>query len=212
MIRDRRMQALVPKEREPITPFVDRVRQLYQDRGVSAVLVIGGSGDYLEVADTVVAMREYRAFDVTEESHAVVSTYPTGRLSEVPPTLPPPPVRRPVASSIVLRAGRREVNVKVRDTHRVLLGSAELDLSAVEQIVCTAQTRSLAAALVLARGVMDGEATVPRVLDAVMDAVDRLGLDALDTRHVGDLAGFRRHELAAALNRIRGLEVEVSPA
>ncbi len=45
-----------------------------------------------------------------------------------------------------------------------------------------------------------------------MDAVDRLGLDALDTRHVGDLAGFRRHELAAALNRIRGLEVEVSPA
>ena len=46
MIRDQRMQELVAKDREPITPFVDRVRQLWEERGVSTVLVMGGSGDY----------------------------------------------------------------------------------------------------------------------------------------------------------------------
>ena len=78
MIRDRRMQALVPKEAEPITPFVDRVRELHDALGVSTVLVLGGSGDYLDVADTVVAMRRYEPHDVTAEARDVASANPTG--------------------------------------------------------------------------------------------------------------------------------------
>ena len=58
MIRDRRMQMLVAKDKEPITPFVDKVRQLYDDLGISTVLVMGGSGDYFKVADNVIRMRE----------------------------------------------------------------------------------------------------------------------------------------------------------
>src|SRR4029453_17494751 len=57
MVRDARMQALVAKAHEPITPFVDRVRELADAHGVSCVLVMGGSGDYLDVADTVLEMR-----------------------------------------------------------------------------------------------------------------------------------------------------------
>ena len=53
MIRDARMQALVAADSEPITPFIDRVRELYQEHGVSTVLVMGGSGDYFQVADHV---------------------------------------------------------------------------------------------------------------------------------------------------------------
>lgn len=60
MIRDRRMQALVAKEHEPITPYIDRVRELFTEFGVSSVIVIGGSGDYLDVADTVICMDAYR--------------------------------------------------------------------------------------------------------------------------------------------------------
>ncbi|KAB1986390.1 ATPase, partial [Haemophilus parainfluenzae] len=63
MIRDRRMQALIAKDREPITPFIDKVRQLYLDYGISTVLVIGGSGDYFDAADTVIAMDEFRPRD-----------------------------------------------------------------------------------------------------------------------------------------------------
>lgn len=59
MIRDRRMQALIAKDREPITPFIDKVRQLYTDHGVSTILVVGGSGDYFDVAATVIAMQDF---------------------------------------------------------------------------------------------------------------------------------------------------------
>ncbi|MEO1070616.1 MAG: ABC-ATPase domain-containing protein, partial [Cyanobacteria bacterium J06638_6] len=56
MIRDRRMQALIAKDKEPITPFIDQIRQLYDDYGVSTILVMGGSGDYFDVADTVIGL------------------------------------------------------------------------------------------------------------------------------------------------------------
>ena len=82
MIRDRRMQALVPKEGEPITPLVDRVRSLWETRGISCVIVLGGSGDYLDVADTVVAMKNFRPFDVTTDARRVAAELPTGRERE----------------------------------------------------------------------------------------------------------------------------------
>ena len=41
------------------------------ERGVSCVLVIGGSGDYFEVADCVVAMDCFKASDVTSRAHDI---------------------------------------------------------------------------------------------------------------------------------------------
>ena len=81
MIRDRRMQALVKSEDEPITPFIDRVRALYEDTGTSTILVIGGSGDYLEVADRVLAMIRYRPHDLSMAARDVVAAHPTGRVA-----------------------------------------------------------------------------------------------------------------------------------
>ena len=82
LIRDRRMQALVPSPLEPITPLVDRVRELHREHGVSAVLVLGGSGDYLDVADRVISMNAFQPMDVTEEARRVASRHPTGRSAE----------------------------------------------------------------------------------------------------------------------------------
>ncbi len=82
MIRDRRMQALIAKDREPITPFVERVRQLADEHQVSTILVMGGSGDYFEVADQVLAMDEYQAQEVTEQAKEIAETYRNDRLSE----------------------------------------------------------------------------------------------------------------------------------
>ncbi|MEE8472125.1 MAG: ABC-ATPase domain-containing protein, partial [Dehalococcoidia bacterium] len=78
MIRDHRMQELVSKDKEPITPFIDKVRQLYADLGVSTVLVIGGSGDYFDVADRVICMVDYRPYDLTRESRAIARKYRAG--------------------------------------------------------------------------------------------------------------------------------------
>lgn len=206
MIRDRRMQVLVPREGEPITPFVDRVRELHREWGVSSILVLGGSGDYLEVADTVVAMRDYRPLDVTERARDVARRHPTGREAEAARPLGARPTRVPDPSSIDPSRGRKRVSLKVRDG-RLLFGRGEIDLSAVEQILSRGQMRSVGKALVLARDrFMDGGTPLPEVLDGVMRAVEEEGLDVLDARRPGDLAAFRRFELAAALSRLRGLD------
>jgi len=69
MIRDDMMKELI--KREPITPFTDRVRQLYGEAGISTILVVGGSGEYLSVADTVIMMDEFYALNATEQAKEI---------------------------------------------------------------------------------------------------------------------------------------------
>lgn len=209
MIRDRRMQALVPREKEPITPFVDRIRELYQVHGVSSILVLGGSGDYLEVADTVIAMKDYRPYEVTREAREVAASLPTGRLAESGEPLGPVRHRVPMPSSLNPRRGPRRESLNLRGTNGLTLGREDLDLSAVEQIISGAQLRAIGHGLLLAwREYMDGVRDLSEILDRVETRIRSDGLDALDPREVGNLADFRRYELAAALNRIRSLRVK----
>ncbi|MCG6986808.1 MAG: ABC-ATPase domain-containing protein [Gemmatimonadetes bacterium] len=235
MIRDRRMQALVPKEGEPITPFVDRVRELHRALGVSTVLVLGGSGDYLDVADTVVAMRRYEPHDVTDAAGDVASAHPTGRTPEAGPPLRLPEARVVDTRCLDARRGRRDVHVKVPDLRTLLFGRGTVDLGAVEQVVSRSQINAIGRALALAPGLPfppgrsqpaggpelharsespggsalsgGGSRTVAALLDAVEALLEERGLDALDDRRPGDLSAFRRHELAAALNRLRSLRI-----
>jgi predicted ABC-class ATPase len=208
MIRDHRMQALVPKDREPITPFIDRVRQLYDGRDVSSILVVGGSGDYLDVADTVIAMHAYRPRLVTGEARQVAAMHPTGRVPEATGSFPLPPARVPLPDSVSARHGRRQSRVKVLAPSKIGFGSQSIDLSSTEQIVSTAQARAIARALLYAsQRLIDGRRSLPEILDEVARAVAERGLDALDSRKLGNLAGFRRFELAAALNRLRSLQI-----
>ena len=210
MIRDRRMQALVPKSGEPITPLVDRVRGLWQECGVSSVIVLGGSGDYLDVADTVVAMKEFRPHDVTDEARRVAADLPTGRQPETPGPMGPFPRRAPVPASVDPSRGRREVDLKVRDRRTLVFGRQEIDLSAVSQLISRAQTRAVGRALVLARErFMDGKLPLGEISGLVSRLIENEGLDALDERRTGDLAAFRPLEFAAALNRLRTLEVNL---
>lgn len=206
MIRDRRMQALVPREKEPITPFVDRIGQLHQVRGVSSILVLGGSGDYLDVADTVIAMDHYRPGEITREAREVAETLPTGRTPEDRTPLTDPAPRRPDPTSLDPSKGRRKESLKARGVNTLLVGREEVDLSAVEQVVSWAQLNTLGHALLLARrAFMDGRQSIPEILELVEEAIQDGGLDVLDPRQPGDLAEFRRFELAAALNRARNL-------
>lgn len=208
MIRDRRMQELVPKDREPIIPFVDRVRQLYDQSGISTVLVIGGSGDYLDVADTVIAMDEYRPRHVTAQALSIATALKTGRISEAATAISPPRPRVPNPGSVDSREGRWKAGIKVRERGTIHFGRQTIDSSAVEQLVSVAQTRTVAAALLFARDrYMDGERSIAQILTEVESAIEREGLDALDERKVGHFAAFRRFELAAVLNRLRTLEV-----
>ncbi|MEL6157593.1 MAG: ABC-ATPase domain-containing protein [Cyanobacteria bacterium J06554_11] len=223
MIRDRKMQALIAKEKEPITPFVDKVRQLYDDYGISTILVMGGSGDYFSVADTVIAMEGYQPRIVTAQAREIARSAPEQRRAEGGQhfgNLTPRVVLRDSLPSGEgnRRKGNRSLKLKSsRDS--LSLGDEKIDLRAIEQIAEAHQVSAIAQAMLYAQQYyFDGRRTLPDILDSVMDDIKRGGLDALrgnDTVNnasgrpfrTGDLAEFRRFELAAAINRLRTVKI-----
>jgi predicted ABC-class ATPase len=205
MIRDARMQRLIASEDEPITPFIDRARSLAREAGVSTVVVVGGSGDYFDVADTVIAMRGYRAYDVTARARAVARALPTARRAEAG-SWQPVLHRIPDPASIDPSAGRRDVAIRILARDRIQFGREQVDLGAVEQIVEAAQTRALAYATEWARrGIMDGGRSLAEVVAGVVEETERVGLGAIHPHDIGELAAFRGVELAAVVNRLRTL-------
>jgi predicted ABC-class ATPase len=208
MIRDRRMQELIAKDKEPITPFIDKVKLLYADCGVSTILVMGGSGDYFDVADTVIAMENFQANNVTEKAKKIAINYPISRAAEGGETFGEITQRVPIPASLDPSLGRRDVRVKVRNVDELAFGTEEIDLGAIEQIVDRGQLRAIAAAMVYAKQqYMDGKRTLSEIIDLVMADIDAQGMDILSPFPEGDFAMFRRFELAAVINRLRSLSV-----
>ena len=205
MIRDRRMQALVAKEHEPITPYIDRVRELFTEFGVSSVIVIGGSGDYLDVADTVICMDAYRPYHVTDEARDIAAEYPTGRACETDLPFPRWHERVYDARSFSPVKGKRDVRIQARGKGTIVFGMTDIDCTSVEQIVSESQTRAIGDAIWYAVRYMDGSATAAEVAAQVMQDIEDRGLDVLSPRKRGDFATFRSLELLMAINRMRTL-------
>ncbi len=208
MIRDHRMQELIAKDKEPITPFVDKIRQLYTDLDVSTVVVMGGSGDYFEHADTVIAMEDFKPHDVTGRAKEIADTYRAERTAEGGDAFGTVASRTPRAESINPAKGKKSVNVKTRGKRHIQFGSEDIDLAGVEQLVDSSQTRAIAQGLVYIKKILENGSTLTHALDQVEAEVVEHGYDVLMPGRPGDLAEFRRFELAAALNRLRSLEME----
>ncbi|RKQ88829.1 ABC-ATPase domain-containing protein [Brockia lithotrophica] len=221
LVRDARMQALVPKSSEPITPLVDRVREVYRVLGMSTILVVGGVGDYLDVADTVIRMDRYRAFEATAEAREVVRRIPSRRNpEEAEPLVPPRPRVFHVAS---FRREERE-RVRAEGLREIRFGRETIDLAAVEQLVDEGQTRALA--YILARmekfadylsvrktggarkDAEEGWMELREFLAALEALREEKGVDGLflpGETPTGDLVFPRPYEIAAAINRARVL-------
>ncbi len=210
MIRDERMQALVAKDKEPIIPFVDRVRELYQDWGVSTVLVMGGSGDYIEVADTVIMLDEYRILDRTAAGREVVARVPSRRQDEGAAPINSVQRRAPYPASIDPSKGRRSIRLATRAKHRLQFGQVEIDMSAQSQLVDISQTRTIGEVLIRLRDHLASGADVSltEFLQQFMRDLEREGIDLVASRPVGYLATPRVFEIAAALNRLRGVKLK----
>jgi len=205
MIRDRRMQELVSKDNEPITPFVDRVREMYERHGVSSIIVLGGSGDYFDVADCVICMVNYLPVDMTERAKEIAEKFRTGRMHEAPSAFSAIRKRAPLPESIDPSRGKRDVKISVKGKNTVLFGTYTVDLWALEQIVHISQTRAVASAMHYAVRYMDGRRPMREVAELVLRDITDKGLDVLSG--AGNLACFRGIELCAALNRLRSLRV-----
>ena len=212
MIRDARMRRLVPDDREPITPYIDRVRQLWETRAVSSVLVVGGAGDYLDVADRVIRMDAYQPRDVTDRARQVAAARPLGEAEPcAPDDWPPAAPRVPLPDGLDPRRGRRPERVRAVRTRSIEYGREEIDVSLQYQIVDPAQCRMIGDALLrIARGLCDGRRDLPAILAALDAAIRADGLEALAEPGFGDRAYARTLEIAAALNRLRSLRVAPS--
>jgi len=201
MIRDERMQALVAKANEPITPFVDRIRQLRDRLGVSTVLVMGGSGDYFDCADSVIQMQDYVPHDVTEAAHGIAASHVTGRREEHDSDLERPRVRALDTASVdpTVKKGKRKLQAKGPD--HMVFGRADIDLRAVEQVADPSQVRAIAnlmAKMHEAGGRLDDP---PAWLRERLEGAE---WHRLFDKPDGDLARPRVFEAMAALNRLRG--------
>jgi predicted ABC-class ATPase len=203
MIRDERMRELVRKE--PISPFIDLVRPLHRTLGVSTVVVVGGVGDYLDVADRVILMEDYEPSDATPQAREVTSKFPP-RAPVGDKDIRPPKGRRVRASSIDLRRGRREI-AHGRGLRVIEFGRERVDLSYLEQLAEAGQTQAIAR--VIGEFAAAGESRrVKEVVEEALDSIVENGLDFLGNfrGHPGELSLPRAHEVAAAINRIRTLE------
>lgn len=209
MGRDQRMQALVPKAKEPISTLLDRIRPWYEHQDISWILAMGANGDYFDVADTVIALDAYHPQDVTAAAQAIAQAYPSGRTVEDNPAIAPPRDRYPDPHSLDPSRGQRPVKWTVRDTRQLVFGTDEIDLTAIAHVVEPEQVRAIAQALLQVKSILSQQRlTVAEVLDHLDQILDTQGLDGLAHDHPrGDLALFRRFELAATLNRLRSLRL-----
>ena len=206
MTRDRRMQMLVSKDNEPIKPFVDRVRPMMESQGCSCILVVGGSGEFLDIADTVIMLSSYKASEATKAAKDVAESFPSDRESETDESFSYKYARVPLSKSLDPSRGGKDVKVSAREVDLLTFGKEDLDLSSLEQLVDISQTRTVADAMVLAWQMMDGETSMAQLSSNIMDRIEEKSLDCLGDVN-GERAAFRRHELIGAINRLRTLTV-----
>jgi predicted ABC-class ATPase len=202
MIRDERMRDLV--RREPISPFIDAVRPLHRELGVSTVVVVGGVGDYLDVADRVILLEDYHPYDATARAREVRERYPS-RTSHDEGRIRPPMDRRVQARSIDLRRGKRQT-ARGKGLATIELGRERVDLAHLEQLAEAGQTEAIAR--IIGEFAAEGRSrAVAEVVESALASIHENGLDSLGNfeGHPGELSLPRAQEIAGAINRIRSL-------
>ncbi|TFJ92031.1 ABC-ATPase domain-containing protein [Lentibacillus salicampi] len=210
MIRDQRMQQLVHKDKEPITPFIDKIRQMRDELDVSTLLVMGGSGDYFDVADSVIMMEAYVPYNVTDEARRILSENPIDRGATDNDAFGSISERCFQQHSLQTRKGKKS-KTQAKGLTKILMGQTDISFAATEQLVDTSQTRMIAEIIqYLDRTNALGGRTLYELLDDIEQQMNQNGLASFTVfkdQHPGDIARPRRYEIAAVLNRMRTARV-----
>ena len=205
MIRDELMQRVVLREKEPITPFIERVRYLYKTCGISTVIVAGSSGSYFQVADHVIQMDQYVPYEITETAKEAATDYPSITLPDAPADKPSfHRVMRPVSMS----GDRGRTKMKTLSKDAFSINRDTVDLRYVEQLMDSEQTTALSYCLLYAEShLINGKATLQEVVENLMKLLEKKGLFEImeSTYAKSNLAMPRKQEIFACLNRYRKL-------
>jgi len=216
MIRDELMQRVVCREEEPITPFIERARFLYEVCGISSVIVAGSSGSYFHIADAIIQMDRYVPKDITafakKEAELYAARNPESPEAGMPQLLPDPELpsfRRAPGYNPALRKDDR-LKTKVHGRENIQLGREDIDLRYLEQLADSEQTAALSFMLALAeKNLFNGQTTMKALVDSLLSLIEKKGLEALSGSGYLpiDLAVPRRQEIFACFNRYRSLKL-----
>lgn len=205
MIRDELMQRVIHRDSEPITPFIDRVEELYRTFGISTILVAGSCGSYFHKADCIIQMKQYEPVDITELAKKEAMGFPLPQ-ENVEPAEQPNAGRR--AKSRQRLSDR--IKVKSMGLEGVSIDKEYIDLRYVEQLCDSEQVNTLGYIMKYAiTGLMGGRHTVSEMAEAICREIEKNGMDKIyGGRYVpAGLAVPRKMEIAACLNRYRKLSV-----
>lgn len=207
MIRDELMQRVIHRDMEPITPFIDRILELYQVYGISTVIVAGSSGAYFHIADTIIQMDRYEPKEITKLAKETAKDFPAMSGMENPAEKP-----------VFIRCPRQgrgfkpndRIKMKTMGKEMVQLNRENIDLRYVEQLADTEQVSALGYCVRYAeKHLFQGKDTIQNVVDKLEEKICRESLSSLceSNASVANLAMPRRQEIFACLNRYRGLNL-----
>ena len=222
MVRDAFMQQVIQREKEPITPFLERAEDLYKKAGISTILVAGSSGAFFHIADTIIQMDNYVPKDITASVKKLCSQYPLPAVSVTDFQLPHSHriMSRPAESSKHRRHNSRgnhsdsgaakpeRLKTRISGTDGFSLGRQEIDLRYTEQLIDAEQTAALGLLLKYAvEHLADGRRTLPEIVQFLWKNLSLHGLSFF-TENQKISCGYatpRIQEIYACLNRYRGL-------
>ncbi len=211
MVRDRLMAQVITPGEEPITPFISRVRGMYEDLGVSSVIVAGSSGAFFHMADTIIQMKEYVPIDITQKAKEAAAACEDRGAEDADDARKFPPFNRKrcPGPDMALRKEDR-IKMKAMGTSEISICKENVELRYLEQLKDQEQSMALAYLLKYAQlKMMDGRKDLRQIGDLLEEQLDGSGLESLFER--GDvssqLARPRKQEILACINRYRKLKI-----
>ena len=202
MIRDVLMQRVVHGSQEPIIPFIDRVRELYEKEGISTILVAGSCGSYFHKADLIIQMNRYEPVDITEYAKTQAKEFPLAQ-SENPTYKKSSHKRCPKASKRADDRGK----IKTTGLDTICINKENIDVRYIEQLVDSEQLNALGYMLAYAqKHLFDGKKTLLQITDELYEKIHRDGIESVcGLSYVpAGLALPRKQEFMAVVNRYRG--------
>jgi predicted ABC-class ATPase len=217
MVRDAFMQEVVNPDKEPITPFLSRARDLYEKAGISTILVAGSCGAFFHIADTVIQMDAYAPVDITDKAKELCKQFPLSEVKPAPFAMPQSVRimtkdqngavrRRDYRTGAVKKDEPERLKVKVQGRDGFALGRQNVDLRYIEQIVDSEQTAALGLLLKYAvEHLVDGRKTVSEIAVFLQEQIMEKGLKFFAEGNYipGGYAIPRVQEIYSCLNRYR---------
>lgn len=207
MIRDELMQRVIHRDMEPITPFIERIRELYEEEGISTVIVAGSSGAYFHIADCIVQMDRYVPKDITQTAKKEAEQFP--QLSGPKEKAKKPDFARKPQQGREWK-GNDRIKMKTLGKEAISINRETIDLRYVEQITDSEQVTALGYCVKYAqRHLLDGTRTLQEVVAMLEEKIEKESLASLceSTSSVASLARPRTQEIFACFDRYRGLKL-----